>query len=240
MEGEEIFDQIQEILGKLPANLNILQQQIDINLQMEYYKAAKKNREKPIEKIISKKDLLFSDTISMAEKKWLLIRLAALDSVEAYRTIEKFVIEGDPDLHDWATLAYQESRMIIESSLLDENQVFISTGLGGKGSKLRYFIVLLSNNGDDFSPVQQKVVQSEFEYIFAGSQAEIEQVDFTGSFATILTVIPIQVPIKNLLTKAVEECNQFGDFIRQDFIVTNVKTLSFNEIKDLINKHKIT
>ncbi len=39
-------------------------------------------------------------------------------------------------------LAFQENKMLLESSLLDENQILISTGLGGKGMKLRYFTVM--------------------------------------------------------------------------------------------------
>ena len=158
MEEEDLFDKIQEMLGKLPEKLNILQEQIDINLQMEYFKAAQKNREKPVKNIIGKKDLLFTGELTKAEKKWLLLQLASIDNVEAFRTIERFVKEGDPELREWAVLAFQESRMIIESSLLDENQVFISTGLGGKGSKLRYFIVLLSKNNQDFSEIDRKSV----------------------------------------------------------------------------------
>ena len=115
MEEEDLFDKIQEMLGKLPEKLNILQEQIDINLQMEYFKAAQKNREKPVKNIIGKKDLLFTGELTKAEKKWLLLQLASIDNVEAFRTIERFVKEGDPELREWAVLAFQESRMIIES-----------------------------------------------------------------------------------------------------------------------------
>jgi len=240
MDEEDLFDKIQDMLGKLPDNMNILQEQIDINLQMEYFKAAQKNREKPVENIISKKELLFSDEITKAEKKWLLVQLATIDNIEAFRTIERFVKEGEKDLREWAVLAFQESRMIIESSLLDENQVFISTGLGGKGAKLRYFIVLLSNSGEDFTEVQCKIIQSEFSYIFKQSEAEVEKYDFPGPMATILAIIPIQTPIKDLLNKSVDECNTLGNFIRSDFIVTNVKILTINEIQDFLRKHNIS
>jgi len=240
MEEEDLFDKIQEMLGKLPEKLNILQEQIDINLQMEYFKAAQKNREKPVKNIIGKKDLLFTGELTKAEKKWLLLQLASIDNVEEFRTIERFVKEGDPELREWAVLAFQESRMIIESSLLDENQVFISTGLGGKGSKLRYFIVLLSKNNQDFSEMQCKIIQSEFNFVFKQSDAELEKIDFLGQITTLLAIIPINVPIKDILTRAVDECNQFGNFIRDDFIVTNVKVLSINEIYDFLKKHNIS
>jgi hypothetical protein len=54
-------------------------------------------------------------------------------------------------LKDWAALSLQESRMTLESSLLDENQVIISTGLGGKAKKLRYFAVIAAKRRENFS-----------------------------------------------------------------------------------------
>jgi hypothetical protein len=34
--------------------------------------------------------------------------------------------------------------------------------------------------------------------------------------------------------EAIKECNKYGDFLNEEFIVTNVKTLSFTEIKHFL------
>ena len=45
--------------------------------------------------------------------------------------------------------------------------------------------------------------------------------------------------LKMVFHEAIKECNKYGDFIKDDFIVTNVKTLSFEEIKEfLVRKSK--
>ncbi len=91
---------------------------------------------------------------SLQVKKEILARLATIEKVECYRVIEAFLEIAEEDLHDWALLALNESRMLLESKILDENQVFISTGLGGKEEKLRYFVALMSRtkSGSDRHP----------------------------------------------------------------------------------------
>ena len=37
-----------------------------------------------------------------------------------------------------------------------------------------------------------------------------------------------------IFQEAINECNHYGDFLEVDFIVTNVKTLSFKEIKEFL------
>jgi len=91
----------------------------------------------------------------------MLVKLASINSVEAFRTIERYLKEPNHSLRDWAKLAFQESKLLLESKLLDENQVLISTGLGGKGMKLRYFTVILSDTGENLTKIQKKIINSE-------------------------------------------------------------------------------
>jgi hypothetical protein len=67
--------------------------------------------------------------------------------------------------------------MLLQSKFLDENQVFISTGLGGKGSKLRYFVVLV-NSFDKYDKLQQKLIKTELDFFLKKHDAELEQVRF--------------------------------------------------------------
>ena len=265
MEQENIYEKIQEIIGNLPGNFSILEEQIDIETQMEYFEFSKSDKKEiNAEEILKRKNELFSEDISLEDKKTLLVQLASIDNVEAYRIIEKFVKKADidnayasrpsttfgtgqavqdrtsikNDIHKWAVLALQESRMLLESSLLDENQVFISTGLGGKGSKLRYFIVLLSNTNKEFSEVQRKIIKSEFEFILKNYDAEVEKINFAHNFSTILCLIPLNISIQNVFEEIIKECNQYGNFLKSNFIVTNVKILSVKEISEFLEKNK--
>lgn len=236
-ESENIYDKIQELFGAIPGEFSILEEKIDIDLQMEYFEFSKRLKEQT-DQIDSMEncDDLFDPRISIEYKKELLSRLASIEKVEAFRKIEQFIGLSPPKLREWAILALQESKMLLESKLLDENKVFISTGLGGKGCKLRYFVVLIGNGIESFSETQQKVIRNEFEFTLKKYEGEAEEFKFSEDLTTILTILPMQVTIKSVFEEAIDECNQFGDFLKRNFIITNVKELSFEEIKKFLDK----
>lgn len=235
MEKENLYNKIQELLGNLHGTFNILEEQIDIDVQLDYFESSKETKKTlDIEETFNMKESLFSDDLSMDEKKSLMVRLACINKVEAFRTLEKYRQNPDPELKDWAALAMQESKMLLESSLLDENQVFISTGLGGKGNKLRYFIVFLAKKAITLSDLQKKIIDTEVGYLFKKYEAEIEEINFFNNITSIKAVIPIHVQLNQMFEEAIENCNQFGDFLQMNFIVTNVKELSLDEINEVL------
>jgi hypothetical protein len=239
MENENIYAKIREIFGHIPDNLSILQEQIDIDLQMEYYEFAKNSRSELSESQIElHKKNLYSDKKSIGEKKEMLVQLAAQDNIQLFRFIEKYGDECEVELKDWAVLALQESRMLLETKLLDENHVFISTGLGGKGSLLRYFIVLLSNKRNALNDTQNKIIQGEFEFLLNKNESELEAIEFYDKFVTMVVLIPLHITIKEFFKKGIDECNQYGNFIRSNFLVTNVKRLSADEINGFLKSNK--
>ena len=231
IESENIYDKIIEAFGKLPDNLNILEEQIDIDLQMEYFKASQEIKKSSEEKILSSNQDLFDKNISLKIKKAILVKLAGIDDIEAYRTIEKYYKKPDRTLKDWSILALRESKMIIESSLLNENQIIISTGLGGKDGKLRYFVVVFSKNNTQLNDLQKKIISSEFEFILSKNNSEVEKIENCNNYSTILCVLPLELAIKEIFISAINECNEYGDFLDNKFIVTNVKLLDSDEIE---------
>ena len=238
-EFENIYDKIKELIGDYPNRLSILEEQIDLDLQMEYFevsRSVKENLDK--ETILINSPKLFDIDCSLDYKKDLLPKLASIEQVEAFRTIEKFMKDPPVELKSWGIMALQESKMLIESKLLDENKVFISTGLGGKGNNLRYFLVLLGKGIAEFSDLHKKVIKNEFEMTLKKYNSKLEEINYSSSFATLLTMVPMNVTIKQIFKEAIDECNQYGDFLVQNFIITNVKILSIKKIKDFIERQK--
>jgi len=239
MDGENVYDKIQEIFGNAHGNLNILEEKIDIDLQMDYFDCSRSVKmDLDRDWVLRNMKGIYNTKWSEEQKKELFASLASIEEVGAYRCIENYVKEGHSEIRNWAILALQESRMLMESALLDEDQVFISTGLGGKGSKLRYFIVLICKNDQEFSELQKKIVINEFDLSLRANDAEIESFDFSLSYATMLVIIPIKAPLKDMFYKAIGECNLYGDFLKSDFIVTNVRELSTEEINDFLSKQE--
>lgn len=237
---DKIYREIQEAINSLPEHFSILEEQIDLELQMQYFNFSKElKNEFSKEYILSRKDDLYNETISTEEKKNLLVLLASVDEVDAYRAIESYIKSPDPELKDWAILALQESRMILQSSLLDEQQVFISTGLGGHGQKLRYFFVLRGKDHiNSLSETQQKLIRSELEFGLKKYDGVMEEIQFEEGFASGLFLMPLKKDIQELFRSVIDECNQYGDFLSEDVILTNVRKLSINEIKDFLNQQE--
>lgn len=236
-EHENLYEKIQEILGGSPGNMKVLEQQIDMDLQMEYYERSMIAREERDEQwALDNLQYLPEPGYSLEVKKEILARLASIEKVMCYRAIESLLKDAEEPLRSWALLALNESRMLLESKILDENQVFISTGLGGKDEKLRYFVVLMTRTRVDLTQSQQMVIKNEFEYILKKFDAVVEESNFSGYLATILLLLPMNHSLKSVFKEAINECNRYGNFLNDDFIVTNVRVLSFVEIEDFIER----
>ncbi len=145
MEEGKFYHNIRKALEELPENFSILEEQIEIELQMKYFEYAEKYRnQQQAEACFENREELFKTDVNEDRKKEILSSLAMLDEVKAFRTIERFVKEAKGEIRQWAILAMQESRMLLQTSLLDEQQVFISTGLGVKDKSFAIMWFLLA------------------------------------------------------------------------------------------------
>ena len=86
-----------------------------------------------------------------------------------------------------------------------------------------------------FNETQQKVIKNEVEFMLNEKRSDVESIDFDENYSKIVSLIPLDVPIKETITSVIDECNLYGDFIMQNFIITNVKKLSTQEISDFLN-----
>ena len=211
-----------------------------MEIQMKYFELSRKMREEEegADYLKYEKDLFAPDTDS-ERKKEILIGLAGTDDVKAYRALEKYLEQADSEIRSWAVLALQENRMLLQTSLLDEQQFFISTGLGGKGKKLRYYVVFINSiQNAMLTKTQQKLVKDELIFGLKPVDGEFESIEFSEGFCTALVLLPVTADIKTVFGNVVEECNQYGDFLEEDMIITNVKVLSRSEILDIVNKQR--
>lgn len=238
MEEKQFYQNIRKVLDDLPDNFSILEEQIDIEVQMKYFELANQVRSRNLAtECFENREQLFLPDVSSERKMEILLSIATIDDVKAFRTIEKFVGLAEGDIKQWAILAFQESRMLIQSSLLDEQLVFISTGLGGKGQKLRYYVVFINRNRETIlNATQQKLLKDEVIFELNNNDSEFESMDFSEGFSTVLAMLPLQSDLKSIFRNIIDECNQYGDFLDDDMIVTNVKIMSRNEIIEML-KH---
>lgn len=239
MEEEEFYQNMQRALSEIPENFSILEEQIEIDVQMRYFEYVKDVRKRNIsEECFENRNDLFLEDINDERKREILTVIAGIDDVKAFRTIEKYMGKAEGELKKWAVLAFQESRMLIQSSLLEEQQVFISTGLGGKGKKLRYYVVFINRNEHELLNVsQQKLLKNEVAFELKNYDGEFESMDFMEGFSTSLVMVPLQTDIKSVFRNIIDECNQYGNFLNEDMIITNVKIMSRSEIIQLLHQN---
>ena len=236
MDDENVYKKIQEFFGGLQDNFSLLEEPVDVSVQMKYFESSGNVRGSVKEEdMLRRKNELFDTEISADEKQLLLVQMAGIPDPEIFRSLEAYAKNPDEELKDWAQMALQENRLLLESHLLDNRQVFISTGLGGKGHKLRYFVVLINKENNDLKPFQQKIVHDEMEYALQRYNSELEKLNFMDRYTTMRVVVPISSDLTKLFREGIDECNQFGDFLSSDFIVTNMKELNEEEIREALS-----
>ena len=227
----------------MDGHFHILEQRVPVELQMEYFKYSEQVRKERAKPDLNDMDYTaFRESLSNPEsttdyKKYILSMLATSREVKAYRMLEDYVQHPDEDVSNWAYMALMESRISLESELSDEKQIYISTGLGGKGEKLRFYVLMLSRDRKPFLEYQRKVIEREFAYFLPKADCEIERLTIGEQYVELVFLIPVRADIKLTLDKVINECNQYGDFLSDIFTITNVKELTQQEVTDIINKN---
>lgn len=240
MEDQNLYDKLRELQAEGNHKINILQESVDITLQMAYYRMAT-NIKKDLD---SKRDYLleinklYDPEIETSDKKKLLCTIASIEKPEYFRALEQFKTLAPQELKDWTTLAIQESKMLLESSLLETKLLYISTGLGGKGSALRFFLVIIGKDNKSFTESQIELLEKELEFQFNQNSGEIEEIKFDHQYAQVLCLLPLETNIGDIVKKIIKECNTYGNFIEENFLLTNVKKLELDEIAEFFAKDK--
>jgi hypothetical protein len=224
----------------MDGHFHVLEQRVPVELQMEYFKHSERMRRDNVvmteEDFNTYKQDLFNSEATADIKKYALLALAVSHEVRAYRVLEEYVQHPAPDVTNWAYMALMESRISLESELSEKKQIYISTGLGGRGEKLRFYALFLASENKPFENYQRQVVEREFAYYLEKEDCEIERLTISDLYVELLFLIPVRADIKATLDNVIAECNQFGNFLSGILTVTNVKELSPGEIAEALEK----
>jgi hypothetical protein len=244
MRIKDNFEDFKRYLNKANGEFQVFEHQIPIETQMEYFIYSGHLRELLPEDAEMAFDqfatALHDSTVPLEKKKPILSALAVSKDARGYRILQEYLKEPDMEIKDWANMALMECRVMLESELTQEKQIYISTGLGGKGNHLRFYILLLSTDGKPFLDYQRQVIEREFEYALRNHDSEIEELTFKKNYVELMVLVPIQTNVKRLVEKVISECNQYGNFIANTVTLTNVKKLSEKEVAHIIKKHERT
>ena len=168
---EDLFRKFKDSFDNMEGHFHVLDHRVPVEVQLAYFRYSEKLRkEKPLDYPVSDEtceelyQTLLTTDGGNSVKRRLLALLAISRSVRAYRLLEEYAKEPDPAIANWAYMAAMEARLTLESELSDEKQIFISTGLGGRDDKLRYYVLLVCREPQGFLDYQRQVIEREFAY----------------------------------------------------------------------------
>ena len=219
-------------------SFSLMEDAIDLSIQQEYFNLSETIDFDNIDykEVFKESSKLFSENIPVEMKKKTLILLAHFGTAESYKILETYLKSSERPLRDWALLSLKECRMFLESALLEEEGGFISTGLGGKGNKLRYYFIVSSKEGLPFSETHRNTLNAGFETISQKYNSEIEEINFKINYAMIRILIPIDVAVGDVIEEGISECNKMEEFLFFHYYVTNVKKPTNEEILQYLEK----
>ena len=239
---EDIFKHFSTTFQNIGERFHILEHRVPVEQQLEYFNYSLFIRKKDIKISESQynqcQEKLENVDLSMEEKKIILSMLATSSEIRAYRLLEQYVQHAEKELVNWASMAMMECRIAIESELSGEKQIYISTGLGGKDKKLRFYVLVISSKGVPFEKYQREVINKEIEYYLSESECEIERLTINDNYIELVFLIPVAVDIRKLLENVIVECNVYGNFLSNQFVITNVNEFNQKEVNQMIEKEK--
>ena len=236
--NNESDDQIRDILHDISERLTVAADGVDSSVQQEYleYTEGLNFGQYSEEDISARSHSLFSPGTPLEEKKEALAVLAHRGTLEAYRTIERFLKTAEQTLEAWGVLALQECRMFLESSLSDRNAGILMTGLGGENNRLRYFLVIRSRSDAALTSAQKETVERGFSYICSKFDSILEEIQVRQYYVTMKVLIPMDVAVAEIIEGGIDECNTFSDFLDENYYVTNVRIPTEAEIQHYIRE----
>lgn len=241
---DKILDQLRDSSGEMKANMHMLNEIVPVEEQMKYFQYSKHIQNDKEKDNLDRNYLiarLFTPEVNIEDKRYYLSVLAGIVDVAAYRAIETYHSSPlEPELGYWSALALAESKILLDAEFSGEKQFFVSTGLGGKGKKLRYFSVIASANRNEFSDFEQNTLLRELQFQFECADIEIESLEVKENYLRMIILCGLSHDARNCVRKAITEANQLGHFVDEHFLLTNVKQISDEEIHLLLKKSKKT
>lgn len=219
-------------------SFHVLEDLVPIEEQMEYFRYFDQFRREDSPFVRDEEiAILFSAEALIERKKKSLLRLASIPDVSAYRAIETYHSSPlEPELFNWSSMALVSSRIVLSSDLSGQQQIYVSSGLGGHNKKLRFFALFTTNNRQVLTDLQKEIVDREFRFQFQQAEIEIEKFEIKDIYFTILMLFPINIEVRASINAAIDEINQYGNFLESKYLFTNVKVLNESEIEKLLDK----
>ncbi len=167
-----------------------------------------------------------------------LSHLAIGGNIEAMRLIESFQPQEPEVLHQWAMMALFEARIGVVTYLVDEQQIAITSGLGGRNGMMRMEALIYQHSLEPLKEYERKLIEEEFKLTIEREGGETETILFGDNYAHLRFLLPLQHKLKVLFKSFIENCNQYGGFLSSNFYVTNMAPINQEEIISVLEAYR--
>jgi len=212
-------NEIRKVLDSIPYEFRVLEDNINQSTIEEFYDLGERiaNNENEEGNILN-------------PRKEELVKLAKIGDIKSYRVIEEIIQNTEnSDLKEFACVALKFARVSLENRLSDEPIGFISSGLGGKENKLRYYFVIQST--EKISKEREQMIIDELKLICLSSDSEFETIENFGNYVLIKILVSIDFAIGNVIEQLIDKCN----FAEKEYFCTNVERPTNELIEKWIN-----
>jgi hypothetical protein len=213
-------------------DFSVVESPIDLSVQKEYQDLSDSIGFENVnyEEVLTEADRLFVQGTPIEAKKRILILLAHLGTIESSKILERYLTVSERPLNDWAILSLKECRMFLESVLLKEEGGFISTGLGGRDNKLRYYFIVGTREGRTLTRSERETFEEGFKGSSDEYETEIEEINIGTNYAKMGILVPMHVAVGEVIEQGIRRCNRMGEILFVDYYVTNVRKPTKREI----------
>jgi len=231
----EPFD---DLLNEIPDRFIVAHENIDSELLTDFYACLSGIEKKVADIEIEEKALhLFDSDQSISTKKTILVELADIGTISAYRQIETYFRTADDSIREWAKIALYECQRKVESDLVEEKSGIISTGLGGKNNCIRYVFIVKSNYN---LLVYGETIKKEWSEIIQKNRSVIEDIEVKKNYIQLLCLAPIDIAIGTIIEDGIKKINTvWKNILSMDYMVLNTRIPTREEIEQFINEDEV-
>jgi hypothetical protein len=161
----------------------------------------------------------------------ILVELAYIGEKWALEIINKYVESNKND--EWANIALCEAKRRIEEDICDYSPWIISSGLGGAGDSIRYIFVIKWKN---YEHRTDTMVTESWNKVAIKDKTIIEEIIFKEKYLWIQALIKMNIAVGCFIEDGIGEVNRKTQILEENYLVTNVKIPTENEIEEFISE----
>ena len=237
MDQENRDERDQEFLGDMPERFSITEEEIDPIIYQEFYEYLSKLPigEDDEDRVLQEGARLIDATVQVREKKEIIVRLAQLGTVKAYRLLERYLGQADGEFKHWGRAGIRHCQMLLEGSLSDKSVGRISTGLGGKDNRLRYILIVGLLKPASL-PEQKRLIEEAFHQTCQHHHSAAEGFKFTISYVQVSLLVSMDIPVGQVIDESIQAINERAPCLHERYFVTNVNQPTEEEVQQYLSE----